>query len=125
MRYIRHYQPNTQNPEVEIFRSYPTNHVQISRYGLLAAWSHRNRSLRARFSDRGQHIVGTEHFQQAQDLDELALARLAHACLEQTAQGRELFGQFPAGQATTGQRADFLFQKRQVVQRLKMKSSRW
>src|ERR1700688_1193826 len=45
-----------------------------------------------RRSDSGQHIIGAEHLQQAQDLHELALAGLAHARLEQTAQGRELFG---------------------------------
>src|ERR1019366_5056915 len=44
-----------------------------------------------RLSDPGQHIVWTKHLHQAQDLDELPLARLAHARLEQPAQSRELF----------------------------------
>ena len=52
--------------------------------------------MRAQLNFPGQHIVEAKHLQQAQDLDELPLAWLAHAGLEQTAQGGELFGQFPA-----------------------------
>ena len=76
-------------------------------------------SARDRFSDAGQHVVEAEHLQQAQDLDELALAGLAHAGLEQPAQGRELFGQFPADQRRgLVERADLLFQQGQVMQRV-------
>src|SRR5713226_10720396 len=72
-----------------------------------------------RFSDSSQHIIGAEHLQQAQDLDELALARLAHAGLEQTAQGRELFRQGPAGQRSgLVERTDLPLQQRQIVQRI-------
>ena len=56
-------------------------------------------AARDRFSDSGQHIVEAEHLQQAQDLDELTLAGLAHARLEQPAQGRELSG---SSQPTSG-----------------------
>src|SRR5260370_12817562 len=51
---------------------------------------------RDRFSNSGQHIIQTKHLEQTQDLNELPLAGLAHARLEQAAQHRELFGQFPA-----------------------------
>jgi hypothetical protein len=69
-----------------------------------------------RSSDGGVHIVGAEYLQQAQHLDELALARLAHARLQQAAQGRELFGQCPAGQRRgLVQRADFPLQQSQAV----------
>ena len=72
-----------------------------------------------RFSDPGQHIIGTKHLEQAQDLDELPLARLAHAGLEQPAQGRELFGQRPASQRSgLVERADLPLQQRQIVQRV-------
>jgi hypothetical protein len=72
-----------------------------------------------RFSNSSQHIVETKHLQQAHDLDELALARLAQTGLEQTAQGRELVRQNPSGQRRgLVQRADLPFQQRRVVQRI-------
>jgi hypothetical protein len=60
-----------------------------------------------------------KHLHQAQRLHELALTRLAQASLEQTTQGRELFGQAPADQRRgLVQRGDLPFQQRQVVQRI-------
>ena len=43
-------------------------------------------------ADAGQHVLEAEHLQQPQDLDILALAGLAHAGLQEAAQGGELFG---------------------------------
>ena len=69
--------------------------------------------------NRGRYIGGVKHFQQAQDLDELALARLAQTRLEQTPQGRKLLGQGPTDQRRgLIQRPNLPFQQRQIVQRI-------
>jgi transposase len=76
-------------------------------------------TARDRFSDPGQDIVEAEHLQQAQDLDELTLAGLAHASLEQPAQGCELLGELPSDQwRSLVERADLAFQQGQVMQRV-------
>ena len=60
-----------------------------------------------------------EGLQKPQDLDVFSLAGLAHARLQQTAQGRERVGQFPAGQRRgLIQGGDLLFQQRQIVDRI-------
>ena len=60
-----------------------------------------------------------EGLQKPQDLDVFPLAGLAHARLQQTAQGRERAGQFPAGQRRgLIQGGDLLFQQRQIVDRI-------
>ena len=65
------------------------------------------------------HVLEPERLQQAQHLDELALAGLAHAGLEQAAQRRERLGQVPALQRCgLVERAGLLLEQRQVVQRV-------
>jgi hypothetical protein len=60
--------------------------------------------------------TSAERPQQAQDLDELALARLAQSSLEQPAQSGELLGQSPPDQwRRLIQRSDLSLQQRQVV----------
>ena len=60
-----------------------------------------------------------EALQKPQDLDVFPLAGLAHAGLQETAQGREGLGQFPAGQRRgLVQSADLLLQQSQVVDRI-------
>ena len=49
-----------------------------------------------RLAHRRVHVLELEGLEQAQDLDVLPLAGLAHAGLEQAAQGRELLGQRPS-----------------------------
>jgi hypothetical protein len=75
-----------------------------------------------RVSDTGEHVLGAERFQEPQDLYELPLAALAHACLEQATQRGELFGQRPADQRRRlVEGADLAFEQRQVVQRIEDK----
>jgi hypothetical protein len=64
-------------------------------------------------------VLEPERLKQAQNLDVLPLAGLAHAGLEQAAQGRELVGQPPALERSgLVQRTEFLLEQRQVVQRV-------
>ena len=67
----------------------------------------------------GRHILDLERLQQAQDLHILALALLAHARLQQAAQGRELLRQLPASQRRgLVERVDLLLGQSKVVQRI-------
>ena len=68
---------------------------------------------------RSRHVLDPERLHQAQHLHELALALLAHAHLEQAAQGGELVWQLPIGErGSLVERIDLLLNQRQVVQRV-------
>ena len=74
---------------------------------------------------RGVDILELEGLEQAQDLDVLPLAGLAHAGLEQATEGRELLGQHPALERSgLVEGAELLLEQRQVVQRVERYSFR-
>jgi feruloyl-CoA synthase len=76
-------------------------------------------SARDGVARRGSDVVETEHFHRPQSLHELALALLAHPGFQKTPECHELFRQPPAGQrCRLIERADLLFDQRQVVQRI-------
>ena len=72
-----------------------------------------------RISHGSRHVLDPQRLHQTQHLHELALALLAHACLEQPAQGGELVWQLPVGErGSLVERIDLLLDQRQVVQRV-------
>src|SRR3954469_21930182 len=69
-----------------------------------------------RLHDTGGHDRLLEYLQQPQDLDELLLAAIAHAALEQPPDALEPLGQVPALQRSClVQRTGLLLQQRQVM----------
>ncbi len=70
-------------------------------------------------ADSALDVIELEGLEKAQHLDVLALARLAHARFQQTPQGGEALGQVPAGKRRgLVERADLVFDQRQIVQRV-------
>jgi hypothetical protein len=67
--------------------------------------------------DPSDHVVAAEALQKAQCLDELPFAALAHAGFEESAEGRELFGQIPADQRRCLVKgAGLLLEQHQIMQ---------
>jgi hypothetical protein len=72
-----------------------------------------------RIARGSRHVLDPERLHQAQHLHELALALLAHARLEQTAERGEHLRQLPIGErGSLVERIDLLLDQRQVVQRV-------
>ena len=76
-------------------------------------------SARDGVAHRGSDLIGAEYLHQPQNLDEFALALLAHPGFQKPPQRGELLRQPPAGQRCgLVERANLLLDQRQVVQRL-------
>ena len=78
-----------------------------------------DRAQPERLAHRRMDVLEPEGLEQPQNLDVFPLAGLAHAGLEQAAQGRERLGQVPALQRCgLVEGAGLLLEQRQIVQRV-------
>ena len=90
----------------------PTQHEMLDRVEA-------DRAAVDRVGDGGRHVLDLECLHEAQHLDKLALALLAHAGLEETPQCRELLRQLPADERRgLVQCVDLPLDQREVMQRV-------